>query len=246
MVATIDPQPRRSQHPGVDGHVHPLIEQAGADASDGWMEAGGRSSRRPTREDAVPAQAGAMERTYSVGRTRRRRRTRLVVVPLTAVLGVTAALVVVDRTGVVGAVDGPALAAGAPATAQGQATGLDPELTRRLELAQAAAVDQGVELTLTSGWRSEAEQERLFENAVERYGSREEAARWVLPPEHSAHVTGLAIDVGPTEGAYWLARHGHEFGLCQVYANEIWHFEPLVEPGGTCPELRPDSAGDLP
>lgn len=122
------------------------------------------------------------------------------------------------------------------------ATGLDPELERRFDAARAAADVDGVELTLTSGWRTAAEQQRLVDAALERYGSAEEAHRWVLPPESSEHVAGLAIDVGPTDGALWLEQHGAEFGLCRTYANELWHFEAATEPGGTCPPMHDDAS----
>ena len=121
-------------------------------------------------------------------------------------------------------------------------TGLDAELERRFALAVEAAAADGVVLTLTSGWRSAEDQAGLVESAVERYGSLDEARRWVLPPERSAHVAGLAIDVGPTDGALWLEQHGADHGLCRVYANELWHFEPVVEPGGVCPALLDDSS----
>lgn len=55
----------------------------------------------------------------------------------------------------------------------------------------------------------------------------------VLSP--SAHVTGDAVDIGPTEAMYWLSQHGSRYGLCQTYANEVWHFELTVERGGECP-----------
>ncbi|WP_426309174.1 M15 family metallopeptidase [Cellulosimicrobium sp. E-16] len=122
------------------------------------------------------------------------------------------------------------------------ATGLDPELERRFDAARAAADADGVELTLTSGWRTAAEQQELVDAALERYGSAEEAHRWVLPPESSEHVAGLAIDVGPTEGALWLEQHGAELGLCRTYANELWHFEAVTEPGGTCPPMHDDAS----
>lgn len=123
-----------------------------------------------------------------------------------------------------------------------EATVLDPELAARVELARAAAASEGVELVVNSGLRSAAEQQRIFDEAVERYGSEEEAARWALPPERSAHVQGLAVDVGPPEGAAWLAERSADFGLCRVYANEPWHYEALVAPGGTCPALVEDAA----
>lgn len=122
------------------------------------------------------------------------------------------------------------------------ATGLDTELERRFAGAVEAASADGIEMTLTSGWRSAEDQAALVELTLAKHGSAEEAHRWVLPPERSAHVAGLAIDVGPTDGALWLEQHGAEHGLCRVYANELWHFEPAVEPGGTCPDLLPDSS----
>jgi hypothetical protein len=65
----------------------------------------------------------------------------------------------------------------------------------------------------------------------------------VAPPETSSHVKGTAVDVGGTGGALWLAEHGAQVALCQVFANEPWHFEATVEPGGTCPDLLPDASG---
>ncbi len=106
------------------------------------------------------------------------------------------------------------------------ATGLDEGLAARFAAAQEAAVADGVALTLTSGWRSAQEQQRLVDEAVERYGDTDEAHRWVLPPETSAHVRGLAIDVG----------------LCPTYASEVWHFEKLAEGASVCPEPHPDSS----
>ncbi|WP_162259154.1 M15 family metallopeptidase [Oerskovia sp. Root22] len=125
--------------------------------------------------------------------------------------------------------------------AEAPATGLDPELLRRFEQAQALAAEDGIELTLVSGWRSAEEQAQVVEDVVRKRGSLEEAKRWVLPPEASAHVAGTAIDVGATDGALWLGEHGADLGLCRTYANEMWHFEAVIEPGGTCPEMHEDS-----
>jgi zinc D-Ala-D-Ala carboxypeptidase len=140
------------------------------------------------------------------------------------------------------------LAAQGLAPATGPATGLDPaghsgdtdhlQPALRLELdrAIAAAAAEGVELHVTSGWRSPAEQQRLFDAAVRTYGSPEAASHWVLPPNQSEHVRGAAVDVGPRSGAKWLDRNGARFGLCRPYDNEWWHFELLAPAhGGTCP-----------
>jgi D-alanyl-D-alanine carboxypeptidase len=127
-------------------------------------------------------------------------------------------------------------------TATGTA-GLKPALQRALDRAIAAAGTDGVELRLTSGWRTRAEQQQLFDAAVKKYGSRQKASRWVLPPDESAHVRGEAVDVGPRAGAKWLERHGSRFGLCRRYDNEWWHFELLTTPGGTCPAREANAAG---
>lgn len=120
-------------------------------------------------------------------------------------------------------------------------TALDPELAQRFADAQAAAAAEGVTLTLTSGWRTADEQQVLVDEAVATYGSVEEAHRWVLPPEKSAHVAGLAIDVGPMDGALWLGERAAQFGLCRTYDNEWWHFEPMPA-DGVCPTTHPDSS----
>lgn len=136
----------------------------------------------------------------------------------------------------------PGVAAAPPVEGAGAATGLDPELAARFAAAQEAAAADDVTLTLTSGWRSAEAQERLVADALARYGDPTEAHRWVLPPETSSHVQGLAVDVGPTQGAYWLQEHGLEHGLCPTYANEVWHFEMLPVGAQECPEPHEDSS----
>jgi len=54
---------------------------------------------------------------------------------------------------------------------------------------------------------------------------------------------GQAIDIGPVEADKWLIADGSRFGLCQIYANEIWHFELAADAQGNCPPLRPNAAG---
>ncbi|WP_031068769.1 M15 family metallopeptidase [Streptomyces sp. NRRL WC-3742] len=120
---------------------------------------------------------------------------------------------------------------------------LDPALLAALRKAAGDAKAQGIEMSVTSGWRSKAYQQRLLDKAVAKYGSLEQARRFVNTPEKSAHVSGKAVDVGATAADYWMIQHGAKYGLCQVYANEIWHFELLTTPGGTCPAPLADAAG---
>jgi zinc D-Ala-D-Ala carboxypeptidase len=107
---------------------------------------------------------------------------------------------------------------------------LDPALLGALRQAATDAADDGVEVVVDSGWRSPAYQAQLFREAVSKYGSEQEAARWVATPNTSAHVSGDAVDIGPSAAAAWLSEHGAEYGLCQIYGNEPWHYE-----------LRPDA-----
>jgi hypothetical protein len=125
-----------------------------------------------------------------------------------------------------------------PALAQ-----LDPPLLNAIQDAARAAASQGVDLRITSGWRSKGFQQRLFDDAVAKYGSVDIARRFVASPDVSKHVVGQAVDVAPVDADNWLIRTGARFGLCQIYANELWHFELAVDRQGNCPPLRPNAAG---
>lgn len=118
---------------------------------------------------------------------------------------------------------------------------LDPALLAAVQQAADAAAADGVTMVVTSGWRSAALQQQLLDAATTRYGSREEALKYVSSPEVSHHVPGTAVDIGPTDADSWLSQHGADFGLCQTYANEMWHFELATEPGGECPAMLPDA-----
>ena len=122
---------------------------------------------------------------------------------------------------------------------------LDPDLLGALRRAATDAADDGVELLVDSGWRSPEYQERLLHEAVAKYGSEQEAARWVATPETSAHVSGDAVDIEPSDAAAWLSEHGGEHGLCQIYGNEPWHFElrPEASDHG-CPAMYADPTHD--
>ena len=121
---------------------------------------------------------------------------------------------------------------------------LDKQVMYRFKAAQAAAKKDGQALYIASGYRSLARQKVLFANAVKKYGSAAEASKWVAPPLLSHHPWGIAIDVNyPNEpvGAGWLEVNGSKFGLCRVYENEWWHFEPVIAPGWKCPTLVKDA-----
>jgi zinc D-Ala-D-Ala carboxypeptidase len=122
---------------------------------------------------------------------------------------------------------------------------LNPQVLARFLSAQAAAKAEGIKMTIDSGYRNLETQNYLFQQAIKKHKTSEEAIKWVLPGDLSRHPWGLALDVNlnhDKSGASWLEANGATFGLCRVYENEWWHFEPLIAPGGICPPLLPDAS----
>ena len=122
---------------------------------------------------------------------------------------------------------------------------LDPDLLGALRRAATAAAHDGVELFVDSGWRSPEYQEQLLDEAVSKYGSEREAARWVATADTSPHVSGDAVDIGHSDATTWLSEHGAAYGLCQIYGNEPWHYElrPEARVRG-CPPMYADPTHD--
>ena len=122
---------------------------------------------------------------------------------------------------------------------------LDAALLGALRQAATDAAADGVEFSVDSGWRSPEYQEQLLHEAIVKYGSEEEAARWVATPDTSAHVSGDAVDIGPSDATAWLSEHGGGYGLCQIYGNEPWHYElrpEAIDHG--CPPMYADPTHD--
>lgn len=122
---------------------------------------------------------------------------------------------------------------------------LDPDLLQALREAATDAADDDVEFYVNSGWRSAEYQNQLLSEAVSKYGSKEEAARWVATADTSAHVSGDAVDIGPFDATAWLSEHGAHYGLCQIYRNESWHYEMRAEAiRRGCPRMYADPTHD--
>jgi D-alanyl-D-alanine carboxypeptidase len=122
---------------------------------------------------------------------------------------------------------------------------LDPALLRALRRAATDAALDGIKIYVDSGWRSAKYQEELLRQAISKYGSAKEAARWVASPRTSAHVSGDAVDIGPSHSAAWLSKRGGKYGVCQIYRNEPWHYElrpDAVDRG--CPRMYADPTHD--
>jgi zinc D-Ala-D-Ala carboxypeptidase len=122
---------------------------------------------------------------------------------------------------------------------------VDPALLGAVRRAATDAADDGVAFYVTSGWRSPEYQDQLLREAIAEHGSEEEAARWVATADTSPHVSGDAVDIGRSDATAWLSEHGAEYGLCQIYGNEPWHYELRPEAGDRgCPPMYADPTDD--
>ncbi|MGW0531210.1 M15 family metallopeptidase [Streptomyces sp. NPDC003032] len=122
---------------------------------------------------------------------------------------------------------------------------LGPDVLKALRQAAKDAAGDAVALYVNSGWRSEEYQDQLLRKAVSQYGSAAEAARWVATAETSPHVSGEAVDIGRSNATEWLSEHGAEYGLCQIYRNEPWHYELRPEAiDHRCPRMYADPTQD--
>ena len=104
---------------------------------------------------------------------------------------------------------------------------------------------EGLFLTVRSGFRSYNTQRVLFNNAVRNWGLAS-AERWIARPGHSEHQTGLAVDIvqygftgSPLSNARfqntrhfaWLQERAHTYGFIMRYPREYEYitgvaFEP--------------------
>src|SRR6476646_10894707 len=91
-----------------------------------------------------------------------------------------------------------------------------PDVAPAFDRMAAAARASGISLTIVSGYRSDAEQAKLYAQPPD--------PKWVAPPGQSLHRLGTELDLGPA-GAYgWLARNAGRFHFVQRYSWESWHY----------------------
>lgn len=99
------------------------------------------------------------------------------------------------------------------------------------QLVEKAAQD-GIDLKMTTAYRSYGFQKILFDNYVSQSGEAA-ANRFSAKPGQSEHQTGLAVDVsssainyqltedfGETTEGKWLAAHAHDFGFIIRYPKD--------------------------
>jgi len=120
--------------------------------------------------------------------------------------------------------DGGARCPGNEQYAAEQPTGMRADVAAAWLIVAAAGEAQGITVCLADGKRSRAQQQATYDDYVVQYGQAM-ADQYVLPPEKSAHVLGLAVDVQPYAAYTWLERTRGQLGFCRIYDNEAWHFE---------------------
>ena len=103
-------------------------------------------------------------------------------------------------------------------------------------MAAAARREAGLHLIVTSGYRSDAEQARLF--------AAHPDPKWVAPPGQSLHRYGTELDLGPPAAYAWLAANAERFGFIKRYSWEPWHFGYTRNAGSASVGFgRPSGAG---
>ncbi len=87
---------------------------------------------------------------------------------------------------------------------------------------EAAAAD-GIDMHLNSGFRTNAEQQELYECYINcSCNDCNQAAT----PGYSNHQSGHALDINTGGGTYgWLAAHGGDYGFTETVQGEPWHWE---------------------
>lgn len=91
-----------------------------------------------------------------------------------------------------------------------------PDVAAAFDLMAAAAAREGLSLTINSAYRSDAEQQQLWDQNPD--------PRMVAPPGTSLHRCGTELDLGPPEAYGWLAANAGRYDFLLRYPWEAWHF----------------------
>lgn len=121
--------------------------------------------------------------------------------------------------------------------------GVDPDAQAAFDEMQAAAADEGLNIYISSGFRSYEYQSGLYDRYVSRSG-KSEADRYSARPGHSEHQTGLAFDLNTIDISFadtaeyeWVKENCAEYGFIIRYPEdgeeitgymyEPWHIRYL-------------------
>lgn len=89
---------------------------------------------------------------------------------------------------------------------------------------QQAASAQGVEIRIVSGFRTQAEQQYLYNCYLNKNCNNGNLA---ARPGYSNHQSGHALDLNTSAGGVynWLAANGNAYGFKRTVSGEPWHWE---------------------
>ncbi len=120
---------------------------------------------------------------------------------------------------------------------------VDGEVMEAFSVMQNAAAREGLNIYISSGFRSYETQNRLYNNYVAKDG-KAEADRYSARAGHSEHQTGLCFDLNSIDDSFaatpegeWVAKHAWEYGFIIRYPKgkedvtgymyESWHLRYL-------------------
>jgi hypothetical protein len=96
---------------------------------------------------------------------------------------------------------------------------------------QNAAIAAGVQLGINSGFRTQREQQYLYDCYTSRSCNNGNLA---ARPGFSNHQSGYALDLATTNWS-WVAQNASRFGFAATVPSERWHYEYRgADPGGAC------------
>lgn len=103
------------------------------------------------------------------------------------------------------------------------APGVNIEAEQAFQTMKQAAIKEGLNIYISSSFRSYQYQEKLYNKYVARDG-KEKADTYSARPGHSEHQTGLAFDLNTIDDSFantpeakWVAEHAHEYGFIVRY-----------------------------
>ncbi len=123
------------------------------------------------------------------------------------------------------------------------APGVDATAEAAFQKMQQAAAQEGLNIYISSSFRSYEYQTKIYNNYVARDG-QQEADTYSARPGHSEHQTGLAFDLNTIDDSFadtaegkWVGLHAHEYGFIVRYPDgksditgfqyEPWHIRYL-------------------
>lgn len=128
--------------------------------------------------------------------------------------------------GSVGATADPGPGAYGGPLAYRQGKPMRPDVARAFDrMAAVAKREAGIALTISSAFRTDAEQAALF--------AANPDPKWVAPPGTSLHRLATELDLGPPSAHEWLGAHSERFGFRRRYSWEPWHYGYVRDPGTT-------------